>query len=188
MLMGHDRKWWKTLLKVILWFVGIWAVLLLTIRVALSEKVLTKIVNKYAAEYIEGEVSFGSASVSVFKYFPRIFLTLEDFHITYPADRFDAAEKLGAQGHLMHRGCSEIADTLASFDRFSASLNLASLMGGTIRIPHLRLVHPRIFAHTYANGESNLDSFIMGFRLGAQFTYDTFVNDEAPFKDLLKEC
>ena len=157
MLMGHDRKWWKTLLKVILWFVGIWTVLLLTIRITLSEKVLTKIVNRYAAEYIEGEVSFGSASVSVFKYFPRIFLTLEDFHITYPADRFDEAEKLGAQGHLMHRGCSEIADTLASFDRFSASLNLASLMGGTIRIPHLRLVHPRIFAHTYANGESNLD-------------------------------
>ena len=37
------------------------------------------------------------------------------------------------------------------------------------------------------NGESNLNSFIMGFRLGANFTYDTFVNDEAPFKDLLKE-
>ena len=38
------------------------------------------------------------------------------------------------------------------------------------------------------NGESNLDSFIMGFRLGANFTYDTFVNDDAPFKDLLKEA
>ena len=37
------------------------------------------------------------------------------------------------------------------------------------------------------NGESNLDSFIMGFRLGANFTYDTFVSDEAPFQDLLKE-
>lgn len=37
------------------------------------------------------------------------------------------------------------------------------------------------------NGESNLDSFIMGFRLGANFTYDTFVSDEAPFMDLLKE-
>ena len=37
------------------------------------------------------------------------------------------------------------------------------------------------------NGESNLDSFIMGFRLGAKFAYDTFVNDEAPFMDLLKE-
>ena len=37
------------------------------------------------------------------------------------------------------------------------------------------------------NGESNLDSFIMGFRLGANITYDTFVSDEAPFVDLLKE-
>ena len=43
-------------------------------------------------------------------------------------------------------------------------------------------------AWSVVNGESNLDSFIMGFRLGANFTYDTFVNDEAPFKDLLKEC
>ena len=43
-------------------------------------------------------------------------------------------------------------------------------------------------AWSVVNGESNLDSFIMGFRLGAQFTYDTFVNDEEPFKDLLKEC
>ena len=42
-------------------------------------------------------------------------------------------------------------------------------------------------AWSVVNGESNLDSFIMGFRLGAQFTFDTFVNDEAPFKDLLKE-
>ena len=37
------------------------------------------------------------------------------------------------------------------------------------------------------NGESNLDSFIMSFRLGANFTYDTFVSDEAPFVDLLKK-
>ena len=36
------------------------------------------------------------------------------------------------------------------------------------------------------NGESNLDSVIMGFRLGANFTYDTFENDDAPLKDLVK--
>ncbi len=42
-------------------------------------------------------------------------------------------------------------------------------------------------AWSVVDGESNLDSFIMGFRLGAQFTYDTFVKDEAPFMDLLKE-
>ena len=43
-------------------------------------------------------------------------------------------------------------------------------------------------AWSVVNGESNLDSFITGFRLGANFTYDTFINEEAPFKDLLKEC
>jgi hypothetical protein len=37
------------------------------------------------------------------------------------------------------------------------------------------------------NGESNLDSFIIGFRLGANFTYDAFVSTESPFQDLLKE-
>lgn len=37
------------------------------------------------------------------------------------------------------------------------------------------------------NAESNLDSFIMGFRLGAKFTYDTFVATDTPFEDLLKE-
>ena len=30
-------------------------------------------------------------------------------------------------------------------------------------------------------GESTLDSFILGFRLGAKFTYDTFISDEAPY-------
>lgn len=42
-------------------------------------------------------------------------------------------------------------------------------------------------AWSIVNGESNLDSFIMGFRLGSNFTYDTFVSIEAPLKDLLKE-
>ena len=157
--MENTRKWWKVILKVALWIIGIWAVLLVTLQAVLSEKVLTKLVNKYAAEYIDGDISFGSASVSMFKRFPRIFLSLDDFSITYPADRFDAQEKTGAQGHLMRRGCGEVADTLASFNRFSASINVVSLAGGTIRIPHLRLVKPRIFAHAYANGDTNWDIF-----------------------------
>lgn len=159
--METNRKWWKILLKAALWFIGIWAALLIILQVTLSEKVLTKLVNKYAAEYIDGDISFGSAEVSMFKRFPRVFLSLDDFSITYPADRFDAQEKMGVQGYLMHKGCGETADTLASFDRFSASLNVVSLVGGTIRVPHLRLVEPRIFAHAYANGDTNWDIFLI---------------------------
>ena len=145
------------MLKSALWFIGIWAALLITLQFTLSEKVLTRIVNKYAAEYIEGEVAFGKASVSMFKQFPRVFITLEDFRITYPSERFEAAEQIGAPGHLMHAGGGEVADTLASFKRFSASIDVVSAMKGTLRIPHLRLVQPRIFAHFYSDGQSNLD-------------------------------
>ena len=42
-------------------------------------------------------------------------------------------------------------------------------------------------AWSVVNGESNLDSFMMGFRLGANFTYDTFVATDTLFQDLLKE-
>ena len=37
------------------------------------------------------------------------------------------------------------------------------------------------------NGEYTLDSFITGFRLGAQFTFDTFVTTKAPYMDYLKD-
>ena len=34
---------------------------------------------------------------------------------------------------------------------------------------------------------SSLDSFLVGFRLGAKFTYDTFVSEDAPYVDSLNK-
>lgn len=36
-------------------------------------------------------------------------------------------------------------------------------------------------------GQSELDSFIVGFRLGARLILDTFMNDDTPYEDFLKE-
>lgn len=36
-------------------------------------------------------------------------------------------------------------------------------------------------------GESELDSFMVGFRLGAWFILDTFVYNDMPYEDFLKE-
>ena len=36
-------------------------------------------------------------------------------------------------------------------------------------------------------GESSLDSFIIGFRLGAKMIFDTFCSDDAPFESYLKD-
>lgn len=45
------------------------------------------------------------------------------------------------------------------------------------------------FCNAYAElmGTSDLDSFIVGFRLGARFIMDTFMSEDAPFEDYLKE-
>lgn len=41
-------------------------------------------------------------------------------------------------------------------------------------------------AHSELYAESSLDSFIVGFRLGARFVYDTFVSDTAPFYNYIE--
>lgn len=45
------------------------------------------------------------------------------------------------------------------------------------------------FCNTYGElmGESGLDSFIVGFRLGAKMIFDTFCSDDAPFESYLKD-
>lgn len=42
-------------------------------------------------------------------------------------------------------------------------------------------------SHSVVNGESCLDSSIMGFRLGARFAYDTFCSDNSFPRYSLKE-
>ena len=42
-------------------------------------------------------------------------------------------------------------------------------------------------AWSVVDGESTLDSFIVGFRLGAAFMQDTFLSGRAPYTDFLKE-
>ena len=123
------KNFFRITVKTLLWIVGIAASALIILEVVLSSKLPTRLVNKIASEYIDGDIHVGAISASVFRRFPATTLTLEDFHITYPSDRFDLIEKAGVQGHLMHKGCSPEADTLASFKRFSVGVNLPALIG-----------------------------------------------------------
>lgn len=45
------------------------------------------------------------------------------------------------------------------------------------------------FCNAYGElmGTADLDTFIVGFRLGAKMTLDTFCSDDAPFEDFLKD-
>lgn len=149
----------RKLVKAAAWVAGIWLVLLLMLQVILSPSVLKKITGNLTEELIDGELSFSTVKVNMFRHFPNVGISIEDGSLTYPADRFDEIEKAGAQGRLMYHGNGSDADTLVSFRRFSASVNIAALISGKISIPHIILEKPRIFAHTYDDNSSNWDIF-----------------------------
>ena len=152
----------KKVAKWVGWIVGIWLVILAALEIFLTSSALTGLVNRIAAEFIDGELSFGKVELSMFRRFPSASLSMEDFVITYPADRFDEDEKVGAKGLLYTSGCGEISDTLASFERFTASVRLGALLTGKIGIPYVELSRPRIHAHQYTSGRANWDIFKLG--------------------------
>lgn len=163
----------RRLLKVLAWAIGIWAALIILIEIVMSSAFVTKTINRIADEYIDGDLDFGKVSVSMFRRFPNVTLTLEDFSITYPADRYDTLEDAGPQGHLLYCGCGTEADTLASFRSFTASASPWAFITGKIRIPDVNLVRPRIFAHTYIDGTSNWNIFTGPDTADAEDTSDT---------------
>lgn len=145
----------KRVLKALLWFAAAWLILLLLLQVALSPAVLAKVANKIAPEYIDGDLTFSKIRISMFRHFPNVGIALEDVALTYPAERFDSLEARSPQGKLLYQGNGETADTLASFKHFSAGINIPSLVAGKISIPHVVLVKPRIFAHSYDSLNAN---------------------------------
>ena len=136
--------------KTLLILAGAWIATLILLEAVLSPAIITGVVNRYADDFINADMTFSKVQVSLFKRFPNLYVNLEDFSITYPADRFD--ENAG-EGQI---------DTLASFRNFSGSLRIFPLIAGRINIPYLNLEKPRIFAHCHSDGRANWDIFVSG--------------------------
>lgn len=160
----------KRILKIFLKVTGITAgvllLLLVVAQIVLSPKVCTKLVLKYYPEFLDGELSLSSASVSLFRHFPAITLDIGDMVVTYPSDRFAGSDSTGVQNWMTSAGKFKPVsqadstvvpmDTLASFGRFSVSLNVIPLIWGSVNIKDVELSRPRAFIHFYADSTSNL--------------------------------
>lgn len=151
------RRWWKPVLWTLF---GIWAVVIIALQIILNSSVLTRIVSDVANEYVEGDVTFSGIKASMFKSFPNLNVTIDDFSITYPHDRFAAFDSpVVPGGYLLDSGRGESADTLAHFRKLSVSVNYLAAIAGRIRIRHASLDHPRIFAHQYDSTSANWNLF-----------------------------
>ena len=57
----------------------------------------------------------------------------------------------------------------------------------TLKDEERKLFLAFVNAVSEVQAESQLDSFMVGFRLGARFVFDTFVDDSAPYSDLIEK-
>ena len=75
---------------------GFILLILIALPFVLNSRVVTKLVDKYAAEYIDGELAYSRLHVSLYKHFPRVAISLEDVSVTYPHERFAQYDTLAS--------------------------------------------------------------------------------------------
>jgi len=148
----------KVIRNILLGIVGFVVLLLVAVQVVLTPRFLTKLVNKYAAEYVDGTVHVDKVRASVFRSFPYLNLLVDGLSITYPHDRFASYDYLcpnPGRFALVNMGRGEVEDTLASVRRLDVSLDYTALLRNTVDIRKALVYKPRIFAHYYDSTAAN---------------------------------
>lgn len=151
----------KYLPRIVLGFFAALVLLYGILQLVLTPDIIHKAVDRYYPRFIDAELSFSEARVSLFRHFPNISLCLDDASLTYPSDRYAQQENIDYQAVLMQMGrnTEACADTLASFRRFNASLSLGALLKGEIKLNSIELDRPRIFAKYYNDSTYNWNIF-----------------------------
>lgn len=101
------------------------------------KKDILRLIERQSARYIKSELTIGDVSLSMFKSFPHLNVSISDVAI--------ASE----------------ADTLVSVPRLDASVNLSSLISGeAVEINHITLRNAEANLVAYADGKVNWDILI----------------------------
>ncbi len=158
-------KAWKIVRNILIGVLALVLVLMIAFQILMRPSVLTRTVNRLAADYVEGDVSFREVRAHLIKSFPFVTIDAKDFAITYPHERYAAYDSIyptaGQRFSLMRMGNardSSGVDTLMALRRLHISLNyMAFLQQSEIHLHRIELEHPRIFAHYFDSTAANWD-------------------------------
>lgn len=146
---------YKRIIKILLWTAfGIVLAIVATIICALSlltPERLTPIVNNFANEYLEAEVTIGRVELTAKSTYPFVRLQVDSVTIV--------SDKISAVKHNSALGLPEYADTLLTLDRFIGEINLPALMAGKIKINDVLFDGPAINVVFVNDSLSNMDIF-----------------------------
>ena len=162
------KKGWKIVRGILIGIAALILVLIIAFQILLRPSVLTGLVNKYAPQFVEGNVEFSEIRATIVKSFPFAGIEAKDLAITYPHERYARFDSVYTSNHrfsLMKAGNARDTsgiDTLASAKRLYASLNYMSLLKNQINIHSVELERPRVFAHYFDSTAANWDIFPTG--------------------------
>ena len=129
--------------------VGLVLLLLILLPLVLNSRAAARLVDKLAAEYIDGDLEYSGLHVSLYRTFPHLGVTLEDVAVTYPHERFAPYDTLPSPSPLLDEGRGEQKDTLARFGSLDASVHILRLLRGEICSDKVILNRFSAFAHDY---------------------------------------
>lgn len=151
------KKTWKIVLFT---FLGIAVALLPVLQLVLNSRIISSQVDKFAVEYIDGDLDYSGMKFSLIKRFPKIIAEIDSLSITYPHDRFSAFDDPNAANMpLLKAGRGAEKDTLAAFDKLYITFNTWALLRGRVRVSKTELDNFRAYAHQYADGSANWNIF-----------------------------
>ena len=139
----------KTLGKVIAIICALLVLLVTALQIVLNRPFVSRLADRYASEYIDGDLEFSGMHFSVIRNFPGLRVTLDTLSVTYPRWKFSEYDKAPVRSRLLDAGKGADTDTLLRFDRFTASVNPFRLLSGRIRLNDARMYGLSVYAHQY---------------------------------------
>ena len=107
---------------------GLVLLVLVALPLVLNSRVVTNIVDKYAAEYLDGELTYSRLRIEPYRHLPLVRISLEDAVLTYPHDRFAAYDLTPVPSPLLDAGRGVSRDTLARFGTLSVVADAVRLV------------------------------------------------------------
>lgn len=146
---------WKKVLRTLLFTIlGLLVVVIIVITIAVSylkPERLTPLIEKYANEYLDADVSIGRMELSFWSTFPRLELDVRNLSVR--SKTFDSLPASQADSLPAY------ADSLLSLRHFNAAINIPKLSVGALAFYDIIFENPRINIVQLTPDLSNLDIF-----------------------------
>lgn len=127
----------KTLLKILLFLILFILLAMIVIPIVFKDQILNRVQTEINKQ-VEAKVAFSDLKLSLFRNFPKLTISLHDLSVA-GIENFEG-------------------DTLVSFDKFSATANLMSVIrGDQYEVNSITLDAPLVFARVLEDGSANWD-------------------------------